>query len=301
MFLQRSDGFDYGRPQPSGTGGIGTLYRQLAKLLGFDLLIPLFVGEVVQYIWMEPVKKIRLKFRLNKVASFLLLIMIWSTFSGAFYSGVFTIISTESVIFMVFVNIGLYLFFLVLCFTIARFPLPDLPAFHVLPFRRKTSNEKTVDQLASPSSEETTISSDPAPRPSHASSHEPHYLFSAEIAIALSFCAPAKGIVIGEPIVETLYGGLTFQDRSIIQVPLVLYQGLQVAMGQVTVMMFQAWMRRLKAKQLKTEMTDANKDVESTPTGEAPATSSPSGLDEEVTKEERPQAENEKIDGENKE
>ncbi len=39
---------------------------------------------------------------------------------------------------------------------------------------------------------------------------------------------------VGEPIVGTLYGGVSPEERAIVQLPLVLYQGFQVGLGHVS-------------------------------------------------------------------
>lgn len=44
-----------------------------------------------------------------------------------------------------------------------------------------------------------------------------------------------------------LYNGLPALEAGIITIPLVLYQGSQVVLGQVVVAIMKAWMRRVKA------------------------------------------------------
>lgn len=45
MFLSTSQTWSYGSPTPSGSGGVGEIYRQVIEQLGFTVFIPLFVGE----------------------------------------------------------------------------------------------------------------------------------------------------------------------------------------------------------------------------------------------------------------
>ena len=42
---------------------------------------------------------------------------------------------------------------------------------------------------------------------------------------AICFCAAAKGLVVGSPILDILYGGMSPARRAVISIPLVLYQG----------------------------------------------------------------------------
>ena len=78
MFLSTSQTWAFGSPTPSGNGGTGEIYRQVIEQLGFTVFIPLFVGEVIQYLIPVFVKKWRLKLKLAKVGSFCLLLVIWS-------------------------------------------------------------------------------------------------------------------------------------------------------------------------------------------------------------------------------
>lgn len=48
---------------------------------------------------------------------------------------------------------------------------------------------------------------------------------SLATATAMCFCAAAKGIVLGSPVTSILYGGFSVDQRAIISIPLVLYQG----------------------------------------------------------------------------
>lgn len=45
---------------------------------------------------------------------------------------------------------------------------------------------------------------------------------------AVCFCAAAKGLVVGAPMLEILYGGLGARERAVISLPIVLYQGEQM-------------------------------------------------------------------------
>lgn len=72
----------FGRPEASGTGGVTEIYRQVLEQLGFTVFIPLFVGEVIQYIWPRQTKWTRETFKLNKVGTFCLLLVIWYVYDA---------------------------------------------------------------------------------------------------------------------------------------------------------------------------------------------------------------------------
>ncbi|GAA5897826.1 Rch1p [Sporobolomyces salmoneus] len=192
--------WEFGRPDAGRGGGIGEVYRQVIQQLGFTVFIPLFVGEVIQYIWPVQTKLVRTKLRLGKVGSLCLLGVVWSTFSTAFYENAFEILTGEAIAFIVTVNIGLYGLLSVLLFLVAR----------KIPFKGQP-------------------------------------LFDGPTTIALLFCGAAKGAALGAPIVAILYSGLPPEDGATISLPIVLYQGSQIVLGQITVAILKAWHRRVKA------------------------------------------------------
>ncbi|KAK4054185.1 LRR receptor-like serine/threonine-protein kinase RGI2 [Microbotryomycetes sp. JL201] len=188
MFM--SGPWSFGKPVASGGGGQSKIYRQVLAQLGYTVFIPLTVGETVQYFFPQQVKWTRTAFRLGKVGSVCLLLVIWATFSTAFAENVFEVLSGETIAFIVTVNIGLYMFHSVLLFLLAR----KVPFKH----RRRVSGP----------------------------------LFDTSTTIPLLFCAAAKGVALGGPIVSILYGGLTPVAAATVSLPLVIYQGSQVALGQ---------------------------------------------------------------------
>jgi sodium/bile acid cotransporter 7 len=75
LFL--SGNLAFGRPQAAGGGGTGQLYKDIIEQLGYTVFIPLFVGEVIQYLFPKKTAWVRTTFRLGKVGSFCLLLVIW--------------------------------------------------------------------------------------------------------------------------------------------------------------------------------------------------------------------------------
>ncbi|KAK9320772.1 SBF-like CPA transporter family-domain-containing protein [Lipomyces orientalis] len=127
MFLGKHTGFAYGNP--TNDISLQSLYARVMKQLGIAVFIPLFVGQVIQFLFPKQTKWVLAKFKLAKVGSFCLLLLIWSSFSTSFASGAFETVSHASVIMVCFLNVGLYLLFTVICFLAAR--CPGLPGkFH---------------------------------------------------------------------------------------------------------------------------------------------------------------------------
>ncbi|GAA6032430.1 hypothetical protein JCM8097_008171 [Rhodosporidiobolus ruineniae] len=211
LFLSDSS-WSFGKPVASGGGGLRNLYAQVSAQLGYSVFIPLFVGEVIQYIFPKPVKWAVVNLKLGKVGTFCLLLVIWSSFSQSFYEGAFDRLTGNAVAFVVCTNLFLYILFTLFLFAICR--LITFPYFAV-------ENRKLVKTGAGP-------------------------LFSPEITISALFTGAAKGAALGAPIVSILYGGLDGEAQGIVGLPLVLYQGSQVVVGQVTVAVLKAWAVRKK-------------------------------------------------------
>jgi len=62
---------------PTATSSLGDLYRDVFKQIGLSVLIPLAVGQTVQWLWPETVKKMVVKLYLAKVSTACLLLLVW--------------------------------------------------------------------------------------------------------------------------------------------------------------------------------------------------------------------------------
>jgi sodium/bile acid cotransporter 7 len=72
--LPDSAEFDVWRDQ---NGDLTTMYRDVFKQLGLAVLVPLAVGQVVRFMWPEQTGRIILKYKIAKIGSACLLLMIW--------------------------------------------------------------------------------------------------------------------------------------------------------------------------------------------------------------------------------
>ncbi|KAI6911444.1 hypothetical protein KC318_g772 [Hortaea werneckii] len=70
--------------------------------------------------------------------------------------------------------------------------------------------------------------------------------------VAVCYCVPAKGPAMGVPLATTIFAGIEPVLESKILIPIVIYQGLQVALGTLLVPVFRKWIEREEARQ-KTE------------------------------------------------
>lgn len=120
LYLGKNTGFSFANPTKSIE--INNIYKQVMKNMGISLFAPLFVGQVMQFIFPGIPKFIK-KYNIGRIGSFCLVLMIFSSFSTAFKEKSFAMLKKESMILVVFFNIGIYIFFTMLCLLLARLPM----------------------------------------------------------------------------------------------------------------------------------------------------------------------------------
>ena len=201
MYLTSSSAFDGLVP---GTDGVIRLYADVFKQLGCAVFAPFIVGQLMQLVFPKQTTWAMNTFRLNKVSSVCLLLVIWATFSSCFYYKALENISHQSVILVCLINVGLYVFFTIFSLLVARPPIH--PQSQIL---RKVFSQ-----------------------------------FSKRDTIAICFCAPAKSVSIGAPLIGVMWGaGFSDSVQSLVMVPIVLYQAEQILCGQIAVILFRRWAR----------------------------------------------------------
>jgi sodium/bile acid cotransporter 7 len=168
------------------------------------------VGQVVQHVFPKPTKKVFGDWKLNKLGSFALLAILWSTFDQAFESGAFSSVKADNKIFIVFISIAYFLIWFTVCFLLSILWLPK------------------------------------------------------KDTIAVCYCVPAKSIAIGVPLSSLLFVGLSTTEESKLQIPMVIFQGIQIAAASLMTIPFRRWVRAEeeqgqadKAKSLNAEKTSS--------------------------------------------
>ncbi|OLL27050.1 putative membrane protein [Neolecta irregularis DAH-3] len=200
LYLRESTGFEAGKPK----GSIGKIYARVLQQLGTCVIGALIVGQFLRTINPKKVDTVFQKLYLNKVGSFMLLLLIWATFSNAFSSGAFQSLSSNSILFMLLTNIALYLVFTILCVYLA---------------------------LAAG--------------------------FSKKQAIAIAYCGAGKTPAVGIPLIHSQYQGFSQIIRGKLTIPLVLYQGEQLVIGQILTGLGRWWV----AREAKGQERKSNKSI----------------------------------------
>lgn len=214
MYL--SGPWDFGNPSHQGTDVTVTeLYGQVMKQIGLSVFIPLFVGQVLQNIWPKQTKWCLTKFKLNKVGSFMLILIMFQSFSTAFAQDAFTSVSHASIIFLVFFNIGIYLFFTTITFFYLR-PRFLLSIFPTEPTPNDSRLYRWSYKIFRP------------------------FYYNRRDTVAIMLCGPSKTAALGVSLVSSQYGSDN-PKLGIILVPLVLYQAEQVFTAQILVRFMKKW------------------------------------------------------------
>lgn len=209
--------WDFGNPthQTMGDGSIQDLYREVMKQIGLSVFVPLFVGQVVQNLFNKQTKWVLTTFKLNKVGSFMLLLIMFQSFSTAFADHAFTSVSHVSIIFLCFFNLGIYLFFTVICFFYSR-PLFIKRYYSEEPNELSSFSYKWGYRLFRP------------------------FYYNRRDTVAVMLCGPAKTAALGVSLVTAQYGSKN-PNLGKLLVPLVLYQAEQVMTAQVLVNFMRRW------------------------------------------------------------
>ncbi|GMM34894.1 Rch1 protein [Saccharomycopsis crataegensis] len=221
MYLSGST-WSFGNPK-NGTS-FSEVYRRVMKQLGLAVFVPLFVGQCVININPDKVMAINAKYKLNKVGSICLLLNLFQSFSTAFYQKAFTSVPGVSVVFVFFLNTGLYLFFTLLTAVICRNPLIKKLFIDTQDSVKPGSIKYYLTKFLAP------------------------FYFSPEDTVALIFVCPAKSAALGISLVTSQYGDHS-QYLGKILVALVLYSTQQVLIANFMVIPCKKWILICQATQ----------------------------------------------------
>ncbi|KAK9600199.1 hypothetical protein V6Z92_000288 [Aspergillus fumigatus] len=105
---------------PKTSSGFGETYRYVFKQLGLSVFVPLAVGQIVVKLFPNQVRKVLLEWKLSKLGSCALLVLIWSTYDGAFASNAFAEIPSNNMVFTVFILVALFCLWITIAFVVSR-------------------------------------------------------------------------------------------------------------------------------------------------------------------------------------
>jgi sodium/bile acid cotransporter 7 len=99
-----------------GAVDLGEVYRRVLMQLGLSIYVPLAVGQVVRWFFEKQCEVIFKKWKMGKIGSLCMLVILWSTYDQAFRSQAFESVKASNMIFVVFVLLLLWLVYFGIAF-----------------------------------------------------------------------------------------------------------------------------------------------------------------------------------------
>ncbi|KAG8834883.1 hypothetical protein FRC17_006628 [Serendipita sp. 399] len=223
IYIRPLQKYGFTIPDSSGSGGLTGIYVHMIEQLSACLFGPLIVGQILQNLSPERVKKISLQFKFSYINQVLMLVLVWSTFCNQFATRIFWHVSSETIILVAFLNVALYLVMSLVCLWGARPPLPP-PKSPLLPCFGGQEEEPAYMRALRRFVKRIT--------------------FGKKETAAICFCGAAKGLVLGAPLISIMYSAYGDDIQSAVTLPIALYQGTQIAIAQISVRVVKAWILR---------------------------------------------------------
>ncbi|KXJ94401.1 putative sodium bile acid cotransporter [Microdochium bolleyi] len=228
--------------QPAPPNDLGPMYRSVMMQLGLAVLLPLVLGQVLRWVWSGKVLWALRTFYLAQLCSVLLILVAWTTFSGAFQTGSLYSLPTSSVVFNIFINIAEYLFFTALCFYIANPP-------------------SWLIRHANPHLADSTLG---ARLPSGVRRAVTIKRMVPDQTVAVCFCGAAKTTSLGIPLIAAMWSQMDDYTISAIQIPVLLYTVEQVFVAQFFTIVFKHWLEKKQGtkKETAADVESSTNDAE---------------------------------------
>lgn len=226
--------FKFGNP--ANKSSVRDVYRRVLFQVGLTVFVPLAVGQIIQNILPKMTQTYTnfLKKYHIKLGAYMLLLIMFNSFSTAFKQEAFTDVSHACIIFVCFFDLGLYLFFTGICFLCAR-PYLLLVIFKEKPVKGKSSKIYYHSYKL----------------------FRPFY-YNKRDTICLLYCGPAKTAALGVSLVTSQYGNERSNLGKML-LPLVLYQAIQVLSASFFVPLFKWWCSD-EVAELETQKNDLEKN-----------------------------------------
>ncbi|KAJ8656204.1 hypothetical protein O0I10_007998 [Lichtheimia ornata] len=189
---------------PPGTPRGNPDYLNVLKTLGFTVLLPLVVGQIIRFYFPDPIKKTAAKLRFPIINNIALLFLVWSVFCDGVASHAFDHMSAVDIVAMIFVDIFMYLFGCGLCLFVARVPWP----FAYEPRWIKK------------------------------------WRFSRQDSVAIMYCGATKTVSMGIPLINVIYSSSSYGVVGVLSLPLLMYHVMQLFLGNVQVQMLKNWIQK---------------------------------------------------------
>lgn len=200
---------------PANGTSITEVYRHVFKQIAISVVVPLFLGQVAQNVVPNKTKWFLTTFKINKVGSVMLLLIMYSSFSTAFYQHSFESVSSKSLTFLCTFDVVIYILFTVICYFVSR------PCFIKSYFNTEPNDHTSRIYNFS-----------------YALFHPFYYTRKDTVSVML--CGGAKTAALGVTLVSSQYGN-DHPHLGELLVPLVLYQAIQVITAGLLTPFMKRW------------------------------------------------------------
>lgn len=245
MFMKGE--FDFANPANNSSGVTG-VYRRVMKQIGCCLFVPFFIGQMVRIWYLPQIQWFWKTFRLTKLGSVCLLMIMFNSFSTAFAQHAFTSVSHINIIFLCFFNVGLYLFLSLLTFFLAR-PYIILLILKMNPKEIAIFKRKRIFELEEIKETEEYKNANFLTKFKLANEgltlkhFIANFWFDKKDTVSLLLCTSAKTAALGVAIMTSEYGADKERIGQLL-VPLVLYQSEQVIVANFQTTFFKRWISK---------------------------------------------------------
>lgn len=205
----------YTQVLPAESTQFASLYKRVLMQLGLSIYVPMLVGQVCISLFPNACHTIFVKYKMSKVSTLALLVLIWEALDNAFGSGAFADVKADNLIFVVFISFTLWLLWLTYSF-VASF-----------------------------------------------------WWMSRPDVVSTLYCVPAKTAALGVPLTATFFMGLNDIDQAKIQIPVVLFQLIQIAFGSLLTIPVRRWAAADRAG-VDAEKRSASSEQTTTTAGRGP-------------------------------
>ncbi|KAL6934007.1 uncharacterized protein HGUI_00781 [Hanseniaspora guilliermondii] len=275
MFMKGE--FSFANPANNSSGVTG-VYRRVMKQIGCCLFVPFFIGQMVRIWFLPQIQWFWKTFRLTKLGSVCLLMIMFNSFSTAFAQHAFTSVSHINIIFLCFFNVGLYLFLSLLTLFLVRpyivLMILKMNSKEVAIFKRKRILEIEEIKESEDYKKANFVKKCKLANEGLTLKHFlANFWFDKKDTVSLLLCTSAKTAALGVAIMTSEYGA--DKDRiGQLLVPLVLYQSEQVIVANFQTTFFKKWIstgdgdeeftaRYLEEREEKTQIENEKKSVAS--------------------------------------
>ncbi|ODH46839.1 hypothetical protein GX48_07043 [Paracoccidioides brasiliensis] len=218
------------------------MYESVFKRLGLSVFLPLVVGQAVRWLWAEKTVWAMQKLHLAKLSTVCLILVIWASFSTCFSTGALKSLSSQTLIFIMLLNVSFYIALTGISFLIAHPPSALVP-------RQKRPSTAMLATTTSTTAKLKSL---------------PHALLACLInqsppveTIAICFCGPAKTTSLGIPMVYAMYPTVDLLLVAKLAVPVILYTTEQVFCAHFMVRIFKWWGKKREAEWKEKERGEA--------------------------------------------